>query len=274
MRWFFILLLLGNLVYLGWEIDRQAVLDRSQLDAPLVLPPGTKKLVMLRELPAPPPSRTGQEESPPASAADDAGGEAAAPVDVRIEEKIVSELLAEMPAIRTGAALTDQAPAQGGMCFSYGPFPDAHQGRDLIGWFEERHISVQQRPDRDSGNRLFWIYLAPSDSLDSAMRTIEELKQKGVGDYKLIQSGDLRHAISLGLFSTQARVNHRLNELKGKGYRPIVVPYRDAPVIYWVDVKLNQQQILQEMFTGFPARFNSIPVECGKIASAGDPPIE
>lgn len=274
MRWFFILLVLGNLVYLGWEIDRQAVLERAHPDAPLALPPGTKKLVLLRELPVPPPPRLVAEQAPPASAADAAAGEVAAPADVRIEEKIIAELLAEMPAIRTGTAPADQEQAPQGLCFSYGPFPEAHQGRELIDWFEERHISVQQRPDQDSGNQLFWIYLAPSDSLDGAMRTIEELEQKGVSDYRLIQSGDLRHAISLGLFSTQARVNHRLNELKGKGYRPIVVPYRDAPVVYWVDVKLNRQPMLQEMFTGFPARFNSIPVECGKIASAGDPPIE
>ena len=83
----------------------------------------------------------------------------------------------------------------------------------------------------------------------------------------MISSGDLRNAISLGLFSTQAIVNKRLNELKSKGYQPIVVPYHNAKVIYWVDVKLmGQQNLLNDLFTEYPSRFNSIPMNCSEIA--------
>ena len=99
------------------------------------------------------------------------------------------------------------------------------------------------------------------------MQAIEDLKSKGVSDYRLIETGDLRNAISLGLYSTQASVNKRLNELKNKGYQPVVVPYRDANAIYWLDVKLaGQQDILNKMFTEYPARYNSVPVKCSEIA--------
>ena len=99
------------------------------------------------------------------------------------------------------------------------------------------------------------------------MQAMADLESKGVKDLRLIEIGNMQNAISLGLFSTQASVNKRLNELKNKGYQPVVIPYRDADAIYWVDVRLQgQQDVLNDMFTGFPARFNSVPVNCGEIA--------
>ncbi|MGH8119378.1 MAG: SPOR domain-containing protein [Gammaproteobacteria bacterium] len=270
MKWIFIFLLVANLVYLGWEVDRQTAMDRAHDDA-LAIPPHARKLVLLKELPAPPPLRGPKEETVETGGAGaTTPGEEAAQTngtgDVRIEDNFIKELIAKLPDIRPGGS-GGIPQMQGDMCFSYGPFPDAQQTKDLLAWFEERQVSVQQRPEKSSENQLYWIYLAPQDSLGDAKRTIEELKSKGVSDYRLIETGDLRNAISLGLFSTQALVNKRLNELRNKGYRPIVVPYREANIIYWVDVKLaNQQNVLNQMFTEYPAHFNSVPVECGKIA--------
>ena len=280
MKWFFIILLAVNVVYLGWEIDRQTAMDMAYDSEALVIPPHVKKLVLLKELPKPPPARM-QQEAPTdeknagaTNSSKDKNPQKTfqAPADVMIEEKFVKDLVAQLPDIRVNeSAGNPEAAAE--MCFSYGPFPDAQQTRDLIAWFEDQHISVQQRPEKDREKQLFWIYLAPQNSLGGAMKAIEDLKNKGVSDYRLIETGDLRNAISLGLFSTQALVNKRLNELKGKGYRPIVVPYREANVIYWVDVKLvNQQNVLNKMFTDYPAHYNSVPVACSEIALPRDTP--
>ena len=269
MKWFFIFLLVANLVYLGWEVDRQTAMDLEQAGAALAIPPHIKKLVLLKELPSPPSLRAppeGQVEEIAAAAGSAAAQTTSATGNVMIEDKFVGELMAQLPEIRPGGSGSNLQ-AQAEMCFSYGPFPDAQQTKDLLAWFEEQQVSVQQRPEKNSENQLFWIYLAPQGSLVSAIKTIEELQSKGVSDFRLIETGDLRNAISLGLFSTQALVNKRLNELRNKGYRPIVVPYREANIIYWVDVKLlNQPQVLNQMFTEYPAHYNSVPVECGKIA--------
>jgi len=269
MKWFFLILLVANLVYLGWEIDRQTAIDRAQNSEALVIPPDVKKLVLLKELPSPPALRArpeGQTEENTAGAGKEAAPATSATEDVKLEDKFVGELMAQLPEIRPGGSGSNpQTPAD--MCFSYGPFPDAQQTKDLLAWFDERKVSVQQRPEKNSENQLFWIYLAPLESVDSARQALEDLKSKGVKDYRLIETGDLRNAISLGLFSTQALVNKRLNELRNKGYRPIVVPYREANIIYWVDVKLvNQQSVLTQMFTDFPAHYNSVPVACSEIA--------
>ena len=280
MKWLFIILLAVNLIYLGWEIDRQTTMDMAQGQGALIIPPHVKKLVMLKELPSPPlPRRVPEEMTGDKTAPDDikTGGEKSvsgdsSPADVMIEEKFARELVAQLPDISvTGPAYTlgNDTP----MCFSFGPFPDDRQDKALKAWFEERHVLVQQRSEKDKENQLFWIYLAPRESLGGAMQAIADLKKKGIKDYRLIETGDLRHAISLGLYSTQASVNKRLNELNDKGYQPIVVPYREANVIYWLDVKLvKQRDVLNRMFLDYPSRYNSVPVSCSEIAIPLDTP--
>jgi len=290
MKWLFILLLLLNLIYFGWELDRQAKVAFRNSVPPLVIPADVKKLALLRELTTLPPSKhsrdesdenevveenitTGQEDLLSESDQSAAGNqentqtESEQPVaDVMIKEEFAQDLVTSLPDISI-PGIPDATQSAMELCFSYGPFPDDHQTKDLMVWFEARQISVHQRLETEKEHQLFWIYLAPQVSRDSAIEAIEELKNKGIKDYRLIETGNLQNAISLGLFSTQASVNKRLNELKNKGYQPIVVPYRDAKAIYWVDVKLiNQQNLLTDMFSDFPARFNSVPVKCDEIA--------
>ena len=49
MKWGFIVLLLANALYLGWEIDRDARLARNDAAAVIRVPPGTPRLELLSE---------------------------------------------------------------------------------------------------------------------------------------------------------------------------------------------------------------------------------
>ncbi|HEY5703700.1 MAG TPA: SPOR domain-containing protein [Gammaproteobacteria bacterium] len=278
MKWLFILLLVINVAYMGWEIDHQTRINLNNRKEALPVPKGVDRLVLVRELNKTPETKTANNDSPdietvdtgvsgPAkTSADTQTGISGLTNDVKIEQEIVNLLVSQLPDISTRSISNNVSETQQ-TCFSYGPFPDDQQTADLIAWFEERQVNVQQRLEREQENRLFWVYLAQQESRSSAMKAIEDLKSKGIRDYRLIETGDLRNAISLGLFSTQAAVNRRLNELKDRGYQPVVVPYRDAKVVYWVDIKLfSQTDVMSEMFSGFPARYNSVPVNCAKIA--------
>ena len=111
------------------------------------------------------------------------------------------------------------------------------------------------------------MYLAPQDSRAQAVAALNDLKNKGVRDIRLISGGDLLNAISLGVFSSQAAVNRRLNELQTKGYTAVAVPYSGAKNLYWFDVAVIQNSdYVYELFTGLPARFKARPVNCNEIA--------
>jgi hypothetical protein len=274
MKWLFILLLLLNVIYFGWELDRQTRIEVKNSTAPFIIPNNVKQLVFLRELESPPELRNQpilNNESDVGdidvnSLTDQSGSNDQLTDDVMIEGKFSGNLVSNLPDISAKRISQDEESAEA-LCFSYGPFPANEQAENLKQWFEQKEILVNQRTDNEQAKQLFWIYLAPQKSRENAIAAIKDLKSKGVKDYRLISSGDLRNAISLGLFSTQAIVNKRLNELKSKGYQPIVVPYHNAKVVYWVDVKLmGQQNLLNDLFTEYPSRFNSVPMNCSEIA--------
>ena len=273
MKWFFIILLVFNVVYFGWELDRQTIIETKNSTAPFVIPKNIEKLVLVSELDSPPELKNRQLQdsisqrvnsgSDYNATADDSLGQLTD--DVMIEKEFSTDLVSKLPEISADGIEKENNTDP--LCFTYGPFPAIEQADELVDWFKERSILVNQRTEGEKEKQLFWIYLAPKDSRESAIAAIEDLKSKGVRDFRLINSGDLLNAISLGLFSTQASVNKRLNELKSKGYQPIVVPYHQAEEIFWVDVKVTDtQNLLNELFTDFPSRFNSIPMSCAEIA--------
>ncbi|OGT35992.1 MAG: hypothetical protein A2W28_08740 [Gammaproteobacteria bacterium RBG_16_51_14] len=278
MKWLFILLLLCNVFYFGWEIDRQTKITIRNSSAAIAIPEGTEKLKLLSELGEPPALITTQAEQP-------------IPADEKQEEKVDTreedvpgmkvgdstvgdneppdiglELLQSLPGVNISELTKDLDQAKP-LCFTYGPMPDAAESDRLEDWFRSRHVWVNHRLTDDKGRQLFWIYLTARDSRENAMAAIRDLKNRGVTDLRLISTGELVNAISLGLFSTQAAVNRRLRQITDKGYKPVVIPHYGEKKIHWLDIRLDKNApVLNEIIDSFPARYNSVPVACNEIA--------
>jgi len=284
MKWFFILLFLVNVVYLGWEIDRDAILNRVNVASAIKVPPGTQKLVLLSELDKLPETRSHIKLDNELSVAN-FSSEPVMPIEMNPNtEQMIKSLLTDtsMPKLDDEIAqYVDQKenlfsddfaePVKSipvkTICYTYGPIPNVEESELLSKWLDDRGIIYKVRQTDEQGKQLFWVYLAPRDSLAQAEAAMKDLEQKGVKDMRLIREGDLLNAISLGLFSSQASVNRRLNEIKTKGYQSVVVPYSGGKKILWFDVSVIQNSnYVNDLFTGFPARFNALPVECNGIA--------
>ena len=285
MKWLFIVFLLVNVCYFGWELDRQTRIEVSNSVRPFNVPDDVQKLELLGEIIESSDSMTSSilktdedvveirkegvhefsnvEDSPLQNIASmmDQG-------NVMIEKKVLDELAPSLPDFSTNnnQAFDDEKI----LCVSFGPFAEKGQADELSNWLQEKEIQTKQRGEGGKQDQYFWIYLSASESEDEAMEAIEDLKGKGVKDFKLINKGNLQNAISLGLFSTQSAVNKRLNELKNIGYQPIIVPYHQNQSIIWVDARVDtkgadQEDILSEFINGYPSRFNSIPVQCEEL---------
>jgi SPOR domain len=277
MKWFFILLLITNAVYLGWEMDRDVQLDRANVSSAIKVPAGTQRLELLAELEKPPETRSRIKLDTELSV-ESFNSEPVLPIALNPNtEKMIDTLLTEpaitqqnkvlemldkeitSPSINSSSAVT--------VCYTYGPIPNLKESRLLSDWLNDRGILYNQRQTDEQGRQLFWVYLAPQGSRASAEAAMKDLKLKGVKDMRLIREGDLSNAISLGLFSSQASVNRRLNEIKAKGYQSVVVPYSGGNKIHWFDVSVvKDSDYVTDLFTGFPARFNALPVDCNEIA--------
>jgi sporulation related protein len=284
MKWFFILLLLINVIYLGWEIDRDAQLNRANVSSAIRVPAGTQQLVLLKELEKLPETRSHIKLDTELSV-ENFNSEPVLPIELNPNtEQMMGMLVTETSMSKLDNALEEYgaqeedsfsepyneplvtAPSKT-ICYTYGPIPNLEESELLSKWLNEREILYKQRQTDEQGKQLFWIYLAPRESRAMAEAALNDLKQKGVKDLRLVRDGDLLNAISLGLFSSQAAVNRRLNEIKTKGYQSVVVPYSGGKKIHWFDVSVVQNSsYVNDLFTGFPARFNALPVDCNEIA--------
>ena len=280
MKWFFILLLICNVVYLGWELDRDSRVYHSSLSGAIKIPAGTQRLSMISELSAPPGKRSqsGTDEEISASSFN---SEPVLPIELNPNtEQMIDTLLTDSSMIKmdegmgifeNGEGHAETEPLfpekEKTVCYTYGPIPDDKESALLSDWLSDRGIQHEQRQTDEKGRQMFWVYLAPQETQAQAEAALKDLKQKGVSDLHLIRSGDLLNAVSLGLFSSQSAVNRRLNEIKAKGYQSVVVPYSGGKKIHWFDVSIVQNSsYVNELFTGFPARFNAVPVNCNEIA--------
>ncbi|MFT5131980.1 MAG: hypothetical protein ACI9SC_000443 [Gammaproteobacteria bacterium] len=274
MKWFFILLLLMNVLYFAWELDRQTRMDVTYKSSLPAVPDQARRLQFLEELETPPLLREMEdpllietmsdvEESTSVLASLSQNSDAP-------EDNLLVELDSEFPDIDPFVEQIIPGPAT---CFSFGPIADEIQATGLQKWFVTQGATARMRHTDELGRQLFWVYLAPQDSRQDAMATIKSFQDSGVRDFRLIVKGNLQNAISMGLFSNQSSVNKRLNELKKKGYKPVVVPYSDGKRVYWIDAELPQDEaILGKVFNDYPSRFSSIPVNCMEIAMASDNP--
>ena len=272
MKWFFILLLLANVLYFGWEIDRQTRFDIS-LNSPIAeLPNEAIALKFLAELEEKPPLRVSKPENIKNTVVDSSDE-----VSIGLELADDEEPADDKPDVDLNAQLMDFSAIENNVmpvsasCFSFGPVADESQANTLHDWFDTRGAQATMRHKDEQGRRLFWVYLAPQDSRQEAIATIKNIQAKGVEDVRVIARGNLQNAISMGLFSSQAAVNKRLSELKKKGLKPVVVPYSDEKRVYWIDAKLPEdERMLESVFSDYPARFTSIPVKCTEIAIESD----
>lgn len=282
MKWLFIVFLLLNICYFGWEFDRQTHIEVSNTVRPFNVPADVQILELLGEsvrnsetTNSALPLTSGENTNEIKEATDQFSDIENSPLqniasmmdqgNIMIEKKIINGLVNSYPEAATNYVKeTEQEKL---LCVSFGPFAESNQASELSNWLKENEIQTRQRTDGGTKDQYFWIYLYPSNSKDEAVAAIEDLKGKGIQDYKVINKGNLQNAISLGLFSSQATVNKRLKELKNIGYQPIMVPYHKAESIIWVDAKFDikddsEEHILTEFINGFPSRFNSIPVKC------------
>jgi hypothetical protein len=283
MKWIFIILLLCNVLYFGWELDRQSRITISNSSAAIAIPRGTERLKLLLELEKSPEVKTarseqlqadhsspenvsGQNDDTRQVKAEKVTGSDNGTVEMKVDTK--SELLHTLPGLSM-IDLNKDIDRGDPLCFTYGPLLDIAESDRLEDWFRSRNLRANHRQTDDKGRQLFWIYLAPRDNKANAVAAIKDLKNKGVKDMRLISRGDMVNAVSLGLFSTQAAVNRRLREIKSIGYKPIVVPHYGGKKIHWLDIRIDKKTpVLNEIIEGLPARYNSVPVRCNEIALA------
>lgn len=237
MKWLFVLLLLGNLLFFAY----------TQLESPPAQVDWRSREVNAAQLrqvafgasePAadsPAPAEPAPSEAPAAEPATSTPTAAPAASEPKTEPKPAAPAVAAtpapaspVPAPATTAATTPLKPSGPLACFAWrnilpADLPNARKRLAALQLGGE--VSVQNVGAE--GPQRFWVYIPPRGTLADAQKKAEELRGLGVSDFFVVADGSRwNRAVSLGLFSTREAAERRLEALKQQGVRSAVVRER------------------------------------------------
>ena len=120
-------------------------------------------------------------------------------------------------------------------CYSLGPFTRKQSFLAAKESLTRQGIEVFSRVSSERVRDGYWVMLPASKTSNQAKVKIQKLKEHGLKDYFLVATGEMKNAISLGVFSKPKLAKRRLDELEKQGFnvkiKKITLPKR----VYWLE---------------------------------------
>jgi hypothetical protein len=182
---------------------------------------------------------------------------------VRLNEQVRPDKIAILTPQQVAALGPSKVASLADVCVEWGPFNDPERTRALadLESLQLGRLLTQRRIDVDG----WWVNLAPFASRAAADRRAGELKQQGIGDVSVVDAGNGRFAVSLGLFRTEQAARTRADALSAQGVAARVEPRNQSLAQTMLVVRDPQAPVvarlkeLQAQYAGSDIRVGSCP---------------
>jgi len=133
---------------------------------------------------------------------------------------------------------------RGYRCQTIGPIASLEQAEQIARWVMAHDEEAVARKNLKQKHLGFWVVLPKLSSMSGAKRKLDELKAAGIRDAYMFTRGELKMAISLGLFNRRDHAQSRQQELKEQyAVSAEIKPRIKDESDYWVDYKLQQGKL-------------------------------
>ncbi len=194
----------------------------------------------VKEVVAEPPAETGQEE-------------AVALQEEPPEETEPESVVTEPPSLYCGAV---------------GPLRSRVQAKRLrrkLG--SAGGVRIVQKPTLV--DKAHWVLIPPLPSRGEARTMVRKLKAEGINDLWLIPGGELKNAISLGLYSRREAAYNHAESLRSKGFDVEVRPKQEELPRYWLEFSGLSADLLEQLAAGeLPKGAGVKKNVCGQASAA------
>ena len=243
MRNFFLLLVLANLAFAAWHSwyaprrpTRASDEDLPRLTLVSEVP---TEIANLRDASAAAPNvhLPGDEPAPVA-----APPQADAPPTGEPQAREASATTLA-PADRP-ASQSPSPPAKALHCTTVGPFRELAQAATAAATLRAAGYQPTQRVAEGDVWIGYWVYIDAIATETEANAILAKVRGEGVTDSYVIPNSDSGNLVSLGVFSEISGVTRRREQVRSLGYDPKVVDRTRRATVYWVDVFLAPDQVL------------------------------
>lgn len=148
----------------------------------------------------------------------------AAPALDRLGEMDPEELVKRTPVSSraSGARIAEAS------CFAVGPLTGEYSEGAVLGrvreWLKSRGGEVDLRRRRRQEIRYYWLYLRPAGTRGAAQDRVRELVANAFGNAVVIPAGNMKNAVSIGVYGLRSDLERDLTRLERKGFEPEVRP--------------------------------------------------
>ncbi len=120
-------------------------------------------------------------------------------------------------------------------CHSVGPFPNPAAARVLADQLSSSGVQAVLRNRDTEVSGGWWVYLGPEGSRQAARDVTARLSAAGLEEYYIVPSGDMRNAISLGVFRERGRAEYQAAEARRLGFEPTLRERMVTESAFWLD---------------------------------------
>jgi cell division septation protein DedD len=129
-------------------------------------------------------------------------------------------------------------------CTSVGPFRELAQAATAAATLRTAGYKPTQRVSEGDIWIGYWVYIEAIPTVALANEILAKVRAEGVTDSYVIPNSDSGNLVSLGVFSEISGVSRRRDQVRALGYEPKVVDRTRRATVYWVDVVLTGEQVL------------------------------
>lgn len=175
--------------------------------------------------------------------------------EVRLSQQVQPGKVTLLSPQQVAALGPAKAASLADVCVEWGPLSDADRARALarLEPLDLAKLMTQKKVEVISN---FWVFLPPAASKAAGDKRVADLKQQGVSDVFLLDSGPQRLAISLGVFRSEDLARARLAALQAQGVTTAQIGPRTQSVQQTVlvvrDPPAPAMARLKEMQADFP----------------------
>ena len=139
------------------------------------------------------------------------------------------------PADAPTLVLLSERPDPPPKCLTIGPFRDQAEAQRVSDRLDDYARRQQTRTTQATEDRGWWVYLPADESRSVAAQNMRDLRQAGFEEAYLINTGEFRNAVSLGLFGSEANARSLFNQVTSAGFQPVIGGRTETVAHYWVD---------------------------------------
>ncbi len=132
------------------------------------------------------------------------------------------------------------------LCELVGPFPDEEQAAIFVERLRSIDVLSSVEHIELPAGASYWVHLPPEDSARAAIERLNTLQAQGIESY-VIARGELKNAVSLGVFTVERLAQARLAEMKAKGLEAEIRTVQRTQIEVWVEVAPESAENMSDL---------------------------